>query len=65
MVGNATVLAYVNPSLPIGIACGASNVGLAFVLFQHYKDLSERTIVNASKILIFFCATTVKYRKRL
>ena len=48
---NETVLAHFNPSLPIGIACDASNVGLGVVLFHRYADGSDRPIANASKTL--------------
>ena len=51
MLCNDTVLAHFNPSLPIGIACDASTVGLRVVLFHRYADGSERPIANASKIL--------------
>ena len=51
MLCNDTVLAHFNPSLPIGIACDASTVGLGVVLFHRYADGSERPIANASKIL--------------
>ena len=51
MLCNDTVLAHFNPSLPIGIACDASTVGLGVVLFHCYANGSERPIANASKIL--------------
>ena len=51
MVCNETVLAHFNPSLSIGIACDASNVGLGVVLFHRYVDGSKRPIANASKTL--------------
>jgi hypothetical protein len=45
------VLAHFDPSLPIGISCGASSCGLGVVLFHRYPDGSERPIANASKTL--------------
>ena len=51
MLCKETVLAHFDPSLPIGIACDASNVGLGVVLFHRYEDCSERPIANASKTL--------------
>ena len=46
-----TVLAHFHPTLPIGISCDASEVGLGVVLFHRYQDGSERPIANASKTL--------------
>eukprot|EP00795_Rhopilema_esculentum_P005001 gene5001-biopygen83 len=51
MLCNDTVLAHFDPSLPIGIACDASSVGIGAVLFHRYKDGRERPIANASKTL--------------
>ena len=45
------VLAHFDPTLPIGISCDASEVGLGVVLFHRYQDGSERPIANASKTL--------------
>ena len=45
------ILVHFNPSLPIGIFCDASDVGLGAVLFHWYSDGSERPIANASKTL--------------
>ena len=36
-------------SLPIGIACDASNVAIGAVLFHRYEDGSDRPIPNISK----------------
>ncbi|KAL5517164.1 hypothetical protein EMCRGX_G002655 [Ephydatia muelleri] len=46
-----TILVHFNPTLPFGISCDASEVGLGAVLFHRYSDGSERPIANASKTL--------------
>ena len=46
-----TVLAHFDSSVPIGISCDASEVGVGAVLFHHYADGSERPILNVSKTL--------------
>ena len=46
-----TVLAHIDPSLPVGVSCDASEVGLGAVLFHRYADGSERPIANISKTL--------------
>ena len=46
-----TVLAHFDPSLPIGISCDASEVGVGAVLFHRYSEGGERLIANASKTL--------------
>eukprot|EP00731_Ephydatia_muelleri_P007450 Em0003g1698a len=46
-----TILVHFNPTLPIGISCDASEVGLGAVLFHWYSDGSERPIANSSKTL--------------
>ena len=51
MLCEETVLTHFNPSLPIGISCDASNVGIGAVLFHRYDDGSERPIYNVSKTL--------------
>ena len=51
MLCEDTVLAHFDPSVPIGIACNASTVGIGAVLFHRYEDNSERTIANALKTL--------------
>ena len=43
------VLVHFEPSLPVGISCDASEMGLGAVLFHHYLEGSERPIANASK----------------
>ena len=45
------VLAHFDSSLPIGISCDASNVGIGAVLFHRFQDGQERPIANASKTL--------------
>ena len=51
LLSTNTVLAHFDPTLPIGISCDASEVGLGVVLFHRYQDGSERPIANASKTL--------------
>ena len=46
-----TVLVHFNPDLPLGISCGASEVGIGAVSFHRYPDNSERPISNVSKSL--------------
>ena len=46
-----TVLAHFDPSLPVGISCDASEVGLGAVLFHRYSDGSERPVAHVSKTL--------------
>jgi hypothetical protein len=50
-VTSAPVLASLNQSMPIEIACDESSVGLGVVLFHKYQDGSERPIAFASKTL--------------
>ena len=45
------VLKHLDPSLPLGLPCDASNVGVGAVLFHRFPDGSERPIANASKTL--------------
>ena len=46
-----TVLTHFDQSLPVGISCDVSNVGIGAVLFQRYPDGSKRPIANISKTL--------------
>jgi len=48
---SADVLAHFDPSLPLGIACDASSIGIGAVLFHSYPDGSECPIAYASKSL--------------
>ena len=50
-LSSTEVLAHFDQSLPIGISCDASPVGLGVVLFHKYPDGTERPISYASKIL--------------
>ena len=50
-LSDSTFLAHFDPSLPLGISCDASEVGLGAVLFHRYSDGSERPIMNVSKTL--------------
>ena len=43
-----TVLAHFQSSVPIGISCDASEVGIGAVLFPRYPDGSEQPIANIS-----------------
>ena len=51
MLSTDIVLAHFDPSLPIGISCDASSVGVGAVLFHRFPDGSERPIANVSKSL--------------
>ena len=51
MLSSNFVLAHFNPSLPLGISCDASNVGIDAVLFHRFPDGRERPVANASKTL--------------
>ena len=51
LLSTDTVLAHFDASVPIGIACDASNVGIGATLFHRYPDGSERPIANVSKTL--------------
>jgi len=51
LLSTADVLAHVDPSLPLGVACDASAVGIGATLFHRYSDGSERPIANISKTL--------------
>jgi len=50
-ISSAPVLAHFQQSLPVGLSCDASSVGLGVVLFHKYPDGSERPIAFASKTL--------------
>ena len=45
------ILAHFDPSVPIGVSCDASEVGIGAVLFHRYPDGTERPIAHASKTL--------------
>lgn len=51
LLSTDTVLAHFDPTLPIGISCDSSEVGLGVVFFHRYQDRSEHPIANASKTL--------------
>ncbi|XP_011689306.1 PREDICTED: uncharacterized protein K02A2.6-like [Wasmannia auropunctata] len=50
-VSSAPILAHYQQTVPVGIACDASSVGVGVVLFHRYEDGSERPIAFASKTL--------------
>ena len=45
------MLVHFDPTLQLGLACDASEVGIGVVLFHRYTDGSERPIANMSKTL--------------
>ena len=51
LLSTDTVLAHFDASVPIGIACDTSNVGIEATLFHRYPHGSERPIANVSKTL--------------
>jgi len=52
LLSTTDVLVHVDPSLPLGVACDASAVGIGATLFHHYSDGSEQPIANISKSLM-------------
>ena len=46
LLSTADVLAHFDPSLPSGVACDASAVGIGATLFHRYSDRCERAIAN-------------------
>ena len=51
LLSTADFLAHFDPSLPLGVACNASAVGIGATLFHRYPNGSERPIANISKTL--------------
>ena len=51
LLSAADVLAHFDPSLPLGVTCDASAVGIGASLFHLYSDGGERPIANISKTL--------------
>jgi hypothetical protein len=51
MLSSDNVLVHYDASLPLGLSCNASSVGIGAVLFHRYPDGSERPIANVSKKL--------------
>ena len=51
LLSTDTVLANFDASVPIGIACDVSNVGIGATLFHPYPNGSERPVANVSKAL--------------
>ena len=56
------VLAHFDPSLPVGVSCDASEVGLGAVLLHHYADGSEHPIAN---ILTTVSINIAKFKRKL
>ena len=51
LLSSENVLAHFDPSIPLGIACDASSVGIGATLFHRYENGDERPIANVSKTL--------------
>jgi hypothetical protein len=51
LLSTEEVLVHYDPTLPLGLSCDASSVGVGAVLFHRFPDGSERPIANASKTL--------------
>jgi len=51
LLSSDKVLVHFDPTLPVGISCDASNVGIGAILFHCFPDGSERPIAIASKSL--------------
>ena len=64
LLSTADVLAHFDPSLPLGVACDASAVGIGATLFHRYSDGSERPIANISKTLTASQRNTARYKKK-
>ena len=47
LLSAADVFAHFDPSLPLGVACDASAVGIGATLFHRYSDGSERPIATS------------------
>ena len=57
-----TVLAHLDPSLPVGISCNASEVGLEAVPLRRYSVGSESPVALVTKTLLDAIA---KFKRRL
>jgi len=51
LLSSEKVLFHFDQTLPVGVSCDASNVGIGAVLFHCFPDGSERPIANALKTL--------------
>ena len=51
LLSSEKVLVHFDPSIPLGISCDASNVGIGATLFHRYENGDERPIANVSKTL--------------
>jgi hypothetical protein len=51
MLSSDNLLVHYDPTLPLGLSCDASSIGIGAVLFHRYPDGSERPIANVSKKL--------------
>ena len=51
LLTNEDIMSHFDPTLDVGLACDASEVGLGVVLFHRWSDGTERPIHNASKTL--------------
>ena len=51
LLSSDSLLIHFDPSLPIGIACDASSVGIGATLFHRFSNGDEKPIANVSKLL--------------
>ena len=64
LLSTADVLTHFDLSLPLGVACDASAVGIGATLFHRYSDGTERPIANFPRRSQQVSAITARYKKK-